>query len=456
MKKTVVKFGGSNLKTREDILKLVKVVQIYNRPLVIVISAFYGVTDSLLRVIQQVKIDEDVISEIKKNLLDAHFQMINLYIEDSTVRQIIFNKITKRVEELEKYLLGVHYLGEIPDFVEDMVLCYGEKLSSLVLSSILSFQNIDCQECLPEDIGLYTNGEFRNATVDFNHSQSGVKKALSGDKTYIVPGFYGISQDLKVTLLGRGGSDYSAAALASCLEAESVDLWKDVSGFMTADPKVIENTKVIDRLNYNEAAELSYFGAKILHPRTFEPVIEKKIPIKIFNINSYSEDLKPLTIIEENGVIKKDIIKSVSFSDDFGIIKLHGFGVGIIPGVMAKVTKKLLDARINIKSIITSQIAINILLSIHDLQKSLEIIKQIGLASVDMLTLIDDIAVIAVVGNGVLEQHGIAARIFTAVSNFDINVRTISAGASNVAIYFIIDKKDREKTIKALHQEFFG
>jgi aspartokinase/homoserine dehydrogenase 1 len=481
-KKVVVKFGGSNLKTKEDFGRVYQVITLYRdcqQPIVIVISAIYGVTDILQNTIKKVKTDEHAISGLKQNLIDLHHPIIQLFIKDSEYRQQVLDNFNARVEELGKYLQGIHCLGEIPDFVEDRVLSYGERFSSLVLTAILNFMNIPCIECLPEELGLFTNGEYRNASVNFSLAEEAVKKCLPGNHTYVVPGFYGISTDSKVTLFGRGGSDYTAAAIARCIDAASVDLWKDVPGFMSADPKLVKNPIHIDKLTYNEAAELSYFGARIIHPRTFEPVLEKKIPVRLFDINNFSNTLEPVTTIRENGVIKegvapptyygvcqknkvsegsnkKGIIKSVTSSDDFGVLKLHGAGVGIKPGIMARVTNKLNDEGINIKSIITSQTCINILLSRDDLEKGLQIVKKNGLSAVEQISTLENISLIAVVGEGILEQPGIAARVLGAVSNQNINVWTISAGASNVTIYFIIAQKNREKAIQAIHKEIFG
>jgi len=458
MKKIVVKFGGSNLKRKEDIAKVIKVVKRYRRPIIIVISALYGVTDILVNALRDVKTDETAISGLKENLMDIHYRIVDLYIGNgnSPRGRQVKDKIDQRVNRLEKYLRGIHYLGEIPDFVEDRVLSYGERLSSLLLTAILDFNGISCRECLPEDLGLVTNGEFRNATVDFPVSREDVKQCLSGDEIRVIPGFYGMSRDSRVTLFGRGGSDYTAAAVARCIDAESVDLWKDVPGFMSADPKVVENPTVIHHLGYNEAAELSYFGARILHPRTFEPVTESGIPVRLFNIENFTEDLEPVTVIHDEGFIKDDVVKSVTFSDDFGILRMHGAGVGIKPGIMANVTSTLNDERINIKSVITAQTSINILLSRHDLEKSLQIVKNLGLSAVDNIEAIDNISLIAVVGEGILEKPGIAARVFSAVSRHDINIKMISAGASNVAIYFIIDKEERDKAVMSIHEEFFA
>jgi len=456
MNKIVVKFGGSNLKEKEDVSKLIEVIEHYPVPIVIVISALFGVTDVLVKAVQRVRKDEYAINRLKKQLLDIHCQIIDEYVTEYAAAEKIKRKLRNRIEELGKYLLGIHCLGEVPDFAEDIALSYGERLSSLLLESVLKFREISCQEVLPESMGLITDGEYGNATVNFSASEKQVKKALQGDKIYVVPGFYGLSEEGKVTLLGRGGTDYSAAAIARCLGAISVDIWKDVSGFMSADPKWVKQPLVINKLSYREAAELSYFGARILHPRTFEPVMENSIPIRLFDINNFKGKLQPLTTIEDNGYVKEDVVKSVTFSDDLGILKLCGPGVGIKPGIMAKVTNRLNSARINIKSIITAQTSINILVSLKDLERGYSIINEIGLKAVDEIIRVDNISLIAVVGEGMLERPGIAARVFGAVSSQNINILIISSGASVVASYFIIKSKDRGRAIQAIHKEFFS
>lgn len=456
MKKIVAKFGGSNLKKKEDIQKLVNVIKAYDRPMVIVVSAFYGITNHLIQSMEEVKSDESKINTLVRFLLEMKEEVIRENFGQTEWAKRTLREVEKRLSELERYLTGVHYIGEVPEFVEDVILSYGERLSSLMLASILNSNGIDAEEALPEEMPLITDGEFGNASVDYEAAAKGVQERLAGNKVYVVPGFYGVSPEGKVTLLGRGGSDYSAAALARCLEAESLDVWKDVDGFMSADPKLVNSPRRITHLSYAEAAELSYFGASILHPRTVEPLQEVSIPIHIGNIDTFNGSVEPRTIVQASEIITEDIIKSVTFSDDFCILKLRGAGIGKKKGVLARVTGAIDKAGINIKSVVTSQIAINLLLSAKDIKKAYQIVETLDLSAITELSAIENISTIAVVGEGLLEQPGVAGRMFMAVARKGINVRMIVSGASTVASYFVVASTDRDVAIKAIHKEFFG
>jgi len=456
MGKIVVKFGGSNLRCKEDIYKITEVIKRYNSPLVVVISALYGITDILVDAIKKVKDDANVINSTIRHLLETHHKVLVKYVENKQNRRESFKKLRNEIKTLEKILTGIHYLGEIPEFTQDLVFSYGERLSSLILELILKYMRVRCERVLPENMGLITDAEYGNATVNYSISKNKINKNLSEEKVYVIPGFYGISPNNKITIFGRGGSDYTASAIAKCINADYVDIWKDVPGFMSADPNIVKNTKVIPQLSYREAAELSYFGAHILHPRTVEPLQGENIPIRIFNINDFPDKFSSLTIIGNNHSVNSGVIKSVTYTDDIAVLRLKGPGVGIKPGILSRVTASLDKVKINIKSVITSQTCINILLSQNDLDKSYKIVNNLELPVIDELVPVDDISLIAIVGEGILEKPGVASRVFTSVSRHNINIQVISLGASEVAGYFIIDKKDRNVTINAIHEEFFS
>jgi len=455
MSKTVVKFGGSNLKCKEDISRVIQVVKNYKQPIVIVVSAFYGVTNYLIESLEKARHHELVAKKTTDYLFNLKKETLELHIKKGELSSRILSDIRVLLDELEKYLHGIALTGDASKALEDHVLAFGERISAVFLNGILNNEGIDAKVAFPESIGLITDGEFGDASVDFVKSTTKVREALSGDLVYVVPGFYGLSSEGKTTLLGRGGSDYSAASIARCIGATSLDIWKDVNGFLSADPGIVDNPVQIQKLTYDEAAELAYFGAKILHPRTVEPLCDAHIPIRIFNIYGVLNVLEPLTVVSADKIVTQCIVKSVTYSDDFGILKLKGSGVGAKPGILAKVTTALLLAGINISSVLTSQTSINFLISKKDLSTAYSVVSAIDLPVVGRLQIVENITVIAAVGNGIAENFGIAARIFSSLAKHEINVLMSCSGASLIVSYILVGINDRTQAVKAIHREFF-
>ncbi len=466
MKSIVVKFGGSNLRHPGDVDRVVEVVQRYKNPLVVVVSAFYGVTNELIAAVQAAKAGSgrpdaptaghhytDGLRALHQTILEENFAA-------GPLRDQVALAVQSRLDQLERYLTGIHCIGDVPPFVNDAVLSYGERLSSLVISEVLKSRGVLAREILPEDLGLVTDGVFGNAACDFAISAPRVVLALKKEGVAVVPGFYGVDDQGKATLFGRGGSDYSAASIARCIGALSLDVWKDVDGFLSADPSAVASPRPIPHLHYLEAAELSYFGAKILHPRTVEPLFDQNIPIRILNIGRPERGLEPYTIVDGTRRVTDDIVKSVASSDDVGILKLHGPGVGFKPGILARVTGTLDQKGINIKSVLTAQTAINLLLARGDLEPARKAVQEHHLAGVVDVSADAGVSIVAVVGDGVLEStdHGsaIASRALASALASGVRIRLAAAGASEVTTYLLVRREDRDKTVKAVHEEFFG
>jgi len=454
--KIVVKFGGSNLKTTDDPGRVIQVIQSYEQPVVIVVSAFYGITNFLsLKISEISEQGEEAVHKASYELKAQIQEIIQKNFDQPAFIKKAEDQTAILLKELEKNLLGIHYIGEIPMFLEDRILSFGEKISSFLLHQLLDSKGIRSELIFPEELPLITDGEFGNATIDFKACETRIKKKLSGSQTYIVPGFYGISDSGKITLLGRGGSDYSAASIARCIHADYLDIWKDVEGFMTADPKIVAHPKHLESLTYTEAAELAYFGAKILHPRTVEPLMDQHIPVRIFNIKAPIKNKKPVSFVNSEEVVLDGVVKSVTYNNEFCVLKLKGPGVGIKPGILARVTGALSKEKININSVITSQIAINILLNKQECSKALSVIKMLGLSAVNDVVTLEDIAVIAIIGQGMLDNYGVAARIFSAVARESINIHISSSGASQVVTYLVVNAEHRNKAVQIIHEEFF-
>lgn len=268
----------------------------------------------------------------------------------------------------------------------------------------------------------------------------------------VITGYFGRTREGKVTTFGRNGSDYSAAVIAFGVNATHLEVWKDVDGFMSADPKIVQGSKRLDSLSYYEAAELSYFGAKVMHPRTVEPLAEKAIPLSIRNIHGLNNQC---TLVSNRSYKRRNIIKSVTYNKEISVIKIKGSGVGYKPGIIAEIGRELFHMGINIFSVITSQTCINLLIDAKDSFKSYKSLNKLAGGVIEKVELEENIALIVVVGGGIQKKRGVAARVFSAVARENINVEMISSGASEVAYYFIVKSHDVRKAINAVHQEFF-
>ncbi|MBW2706981.1 MAG: aspartate kinase, partial [Deltaproteobacteria bacterium] len=268
-----------------------------------------------------------------------------------------------------------------------------------------------------------------------------------------IPGFYGVSERGDITTFGRGGSDYSAALIAVVSDAESLEVWKDVDGFLSADPKIIPESQLIPELSYDEAAELSYFGAKILHPRTVEPLRKKRLIIAVKN--TLNPDVVG-SVITHRRRVSAAVVKSVAYTNDIGILKVHASGVGDRLGILSLVSGELAENEINIKSVVTSQTCISLLLALKDLEPGRKVLMGIKPRPFRRLEKIDNVALVSVVGEGLLTRPGIAAKCFTAAAGCNVNVEMIALGPSRVALYFIVQKKHLRRAVAAIHSTFFS
>lgn len=458
MKKIVVKFGGSVLKNPKVLRKIEEIINSYENFLVIIVSALFGVTKKLSGILSGGSLSDAKILKLIKNLRRIHHDFLDHNIDDRSAVRSTKKDLDLKLEILNDHLTGLMLIGNIPESSHAFILSFGERLSSIVIASILNYKGIEIKVSTPEDIGLHTSGTPLNARVDLYRSKENVKKKLSEDKNFLIPGFYGINNNNRVSVFGRGGSDYTAAVVAECIDAESCDLWKDVDGFMTADPAIIKNASTIPLLSYGEAAELSYFGARITHPETFAPLKSKSIPLNIYDLAKFRGNGQlppPSTIIHKKSIKNKDVIKSITGSTGFAILRIKGSGVGIHPGIISNISKSLNREEINIRSIITSQTTINFLLSSEDIKKGYSIVKGLNLPDAEEICTEADIALIAAVGEGFRSTYGVAAKILTVLSNRRINVSLVTAGASDEAIYFTIKKDECDNAVRYVHKEFF-
>ena len=452
----VLKFGGSSLKSGEGIRRVCNIIANDDEWKVVVVSAISGVTEELITFVSQLR-KEDEVEAFIKNMEEKHLALLNDSVKSGAVHKAACAKMKEKLLKLERALYGFSYLEELTPRTKDIVQSLGERLSVVLVAAALQDMGVKAVGMDADELGIITDGVYGQASADLDATTKNIAPKIRAmfdrGETPVVTGFFGRTPEGHVTVFGRNGSDYSASVIANCLNADALEIWKDVDGFMSVDPKIVKEAVPIDQLSYDEAAELSYFGAQVLHPRTVEPARMKNITILVKN--TFRPELKG-TIIKPSGVQRAQTIKSISFMKNMAIIKIFGAGAGYKTGVMSEISQKLTDADVNIYSAATSQTCIALLISKNDIARAEKALAKSKKGVVERIEIIDDTALLCVVGEGLGYEKGIAARVFTAVASEGVNVMMISAGASFVAYHFTVDKKDLERTIKAIHREFFN
>jgi aspartate kinase len=456
----IMKFGGSSVGSGSVIKKTAEIIASYRpKECVVVVSAMQGVTDTLLNVSQKVVgMSEKKINDFTIMLNESHKDAAFLAVSPQYQKKVI-EEIKKLCSELQKVLIGVSYVGEITPRSKDYIVSFGERLSAPILSGALNSIGARSEWLTGYEAGIITDSEFGNAKPRWDKINEMVRNSLEPflrkGKVPVVTGFIGADEKGRITTLGRGGSDYTAAILGAALNADEIWIWSDVNGILTSDPRLIEEARTIDVISYIEAMELAYFGAKILHPKTIEPAMEKNIPVRVRN--TFNPGNKGTLILKEQ---KKtgDVVKAISIMENVALLTVSGAGMIGVPGVAARVFGALAQEKINILMISqgSSEVNISVVIEKKDLQKAVDTLEKTfsGKDVVKDLNYSDKVAIIAVVGAGMKGTKGVAARIFRAVADAGVNVLMIAQGSSEVNISFVVLQEDAKKAAKALHNEF--
>lgn len=453
----VIKIGGGSLKSKGNIQDILALVAERGPGHIIVISALNGITDMLIDGMTEALRDDAAIPSIISRLKNKHILVARHIIPTGKFYQKYTRDLSDHLDQLERLYYGLNFTKEITPKIADMISSFGERFSADLIASALRSLGFQATYRMPHKIGLITDGKFGDATANLpitaRNLQKNLLPLLKKGMIVFVPGFFGVSETGDITTFGRGGSDYSAAVVAAAMDAEILEVWKDVPGYMSADPKFIPEAQFIPFLSYDEAAELSYFGAKILHPRTIEPLRKMKLNISVKD--TMNPDA-PGSLITSRSLKARSLIKSVAHDTDIAILKIHNSGVGARPGVLARVSSALTESDINIKSVVTSQTCISLLLAGKDIDKGYHALKGLRPRPYRRLEKVQDVALVGIVGEGLLRRKGIAGRCFTAVAKRSVNIEMISFGPSEVALYFLVRNKDLQKALEAIHSTFFS
>ena len=460
--KLVIKFGGTSLASVKDIQNVAKNVNELSddNQIVVVCSAIDGITDELIQISTLIeKGNKKDANRILATISQKHKQFATHIVTNPKIQKTLLDKVKSELSELEELVHGLLLLGEITPRSLDYLISFGERLSINLVS--FGLQQIEKKSVAlsGKQAGIVTDSNFGESRPLMDTTRIRLSKTLQDvfDKKTIpvVGGFAGADQHGNLTTFGRGGSDYTATIIASCIDADEIWLMSDVDGLMTADPKLVKNAKLLKEVSYAEAIEMAQFGAKLIHPRTFEPIVSKKIPMRIRNTFDLSNSGTLVTA--SLGAATKNTVKCASAIRDVGLIDLTGGILFAAPGSAAKIFTILADININVMMVSSnpSESSISIIVKHSDLDKAVNALEMSLLGkTVKKINTSTNVSIIAVIGSGMSGTVGVASKVFSAVQKRNVNVIMIAQGSSELNLAFVVKDNDCKSVIQALHEEF--
>lgn len=449
---TVMKFGGTSVGSPDMLNRVSKIIIEEKGKKAVIVSAMSGVTNFLVGATEfsDPKNKEKVIEEFNSKHIETAQKVL-----DKKQMESFMKEYTPRFEKFRRILMDEEASGD--PFYKDDVSSQGERFSSLILAHLLTAKGHKAVALTSEDCGITAEGRPLNGSAVLGKTETlmGIKVAplLEAGVIPVITGFYGINEDGKPLTFGRGGSDYSAAVVANALNADGLEIWTDVDGFMSADPRIIPDAVRIDEMNYSEAAELAYFGAKVLHPRTIEPVRRKHIPLMVKNTFKPSE---PGSLIHHLRKPKDDLLRSVAVKTDLSIISIRSAEIAFYPHMVAKIIEKISENDVIIYSISTSLSTIALLIHNNDVKMTMSRLNTLDDGFIERIEVKSDVALVCAVGDNLLSTCGVSGDIFSAVKEAHANVEMISEGASDVSLNFVVPMAKVTDVIKILHKKFVG
>ncbi len=451
----VLKFGGTSVGSAENIQKVREILMGQNDDVIVVVSALGGITDKILSAAKMAAIGTGYFQAELTEINTRHFEAIDkLYVGSRQTE--VKEKVKVLLNELERIVQGVSLIGELTPKTLDKIVGFGERLSSLIIS-----EYIPSSKWFDSSKLIRTNSDFGKAIVNFAETNKLIKSAFASfSGIAIVPGFISGNDAGEFTTLGRGGSDYTGAIMAAAMDVSSLEIWTDVNGFMTADPRVISKAYTIKMLSYSEAMELSHFGAKVIYPPTILPVYQKGIPVRIKNTMDPEAEG---TLITESKLNGKDLpIKGISSISNITLITIQGLGMVGVTGISARLFGAL--ARQNVNVVLISQASSENSISFAiDTTSSVkaesaireEFRREIELDQINKITIEENLAIVAIVGENMKHATGVAGKLFNTIGKNGINIIAIAQGASELNISWVVKVSDLRKTLNVVHESFF-
>ncbi len=457
----VLKFGGTSVANAQNIQKVITIVnqKAKENKLAVVVSALSGVTDMLINASKKAAAKDEIYKTNIEELKQKHFDAISDLVDNANQNQLLI-KINSQINQLQTLLDGCFLLGELSPRTADAIASFGELLSSQIIATAL-------QQTIPNSNFKYsrelikTNSNFGKASVDFEVTNQLIADYFASNKSQVVvlPGFIASSEDGNTTTLGRGGSDYTAAIIANGVEASSLEIWTDVNGMFTANPKIVKQAQPIESISYQEAMELSHFGAKVLYPPTIQPVLKANIPIWIKN--TFEPDAYG-TLISSDPEANANPIKGISHIDNIALLTLEGSGMIGVAGSSKRLFEVLSQNSINVVFITQASSEHSICIGIVNadaakakvaIDKAFEL--EIAQNKIDPCIVEKDLCIVALVGESMKNHQGLSGKMFSTLGKNNVNIRAIAQGASERNISVVINEKDVKKALNTLHERFF-
>jgi bifunctional aspartokinase / homoserine dehydrogenase 1 len=458
----ILKFGGTSVGSAESIKSVVDILlqnKKSKKDFTVVFSAMSGITNQLIEAGKKASKSNEAYVDILQNVEQKHIAIVKALIDIKFQSKVIAN-IKMLVNELEDLLHGVFLLKELSLRTQDLVLSFGERLSTYIIFEYMKQSGIQ-GELLDAREVIKTDSRFGAARVNFKATDKNIKEHYRKSKgVNAVTGFIASTEKNETTTLGRGGSDYTASIFAAALDADEIEIWTDVDGVMTADPKKVKRAFTLEGISYQEAMEMSHFGAKVIYPPTLQPAFRKKIPIWIKNTFNASH---PGTLISEKTKNNNDfLIKGISSIENIALINLQGSGMVGVPGVSARLFSTLAKENINVILITqaSSEHSICLVVDPKDAEKAKESIEEefdaeMNAGKIEKVKIHNDLSIVAIIGENMRNTPGISGKLFTAMGKNGINVVAMAQGSSELNLSVVINTNDLSKSLNALHEAFF-
>jgi aspartate kinase len=455
----VMKFGGTSVKDAAMMRRVVEIVtkeRSDGHEVVCVASAVSGVTNALVRAVSPPPAEHQVDEHVDA-LTRQHHAIAREFLPNPQQQAAAVADLDKHLARLRKVLQGAAYTEELTPRAKDLVLSFGERLSCTLLAHGFLARGTPAVLLESDTIGMITDGRFGQASPilsKISHNfQTSVVPHLRGGRVAVITGYFGCDEQLRTTTFGRGGSDYAAAIVANAVDADVCEIWTDVDGFLTCDPRMIPEAELIQQTSYEAAAELAYFGAKVLHARTVEPVEEVEIPIRIKNtFNPQAEGTWILEGARETG----KVFTAIAYKDKLSSLRLYGPGLSFAPEIAARIVGVIAALDVNLYSLSTSASNFAMLVDQPEAERVERALQALKGGVVENVFRTDDLALICCVGDRMASTPGIAARVFGAIGRAGINIEMISEGSSPVAVNFAVRGEALESAVRVLHKEFFA